>query len=115
MKSKVRFVHLPGPAIERWRNECQNELGKVTVDVPALSRLDMVLAWFLKVRSLQAKHLSYSLTFVQTPMSHVTPYNDLRLRCSFSYRFALCIPAPGEVYLNNRIYEMMVHWDSLQV
>jgi hypothetical protein len=116
MKSKVRFIHLPGPTIEHWRSECQNDLRKAKVDVPTLSKLDIVLAWFLKVRCLQAKHRIYSLTFVQTSMSHVPPDNSsLVFRCSFSYRFALRTPGPSEVYLNNSIYEMMVHWDSLQV
>jgi hypothetical protein len=64
MGSKARFIHLPGPTVERWKMECQRELGKATASVPALSKLDVILAWFLQVRHLQAKHFIYSLTSI---------------------------------------------------
>ena len=54
-KSEEKFIHLPGKLVERWRKECQTELEQTMdskrVDVPILSNLDVITAWFLQVSS----------------------------------------------------------------
>lgn len=51
-KTEEKLVHLPGALVEQWRKECQKELesaDSATNEVPRLSRLDVITAWFLQV------------------------------------------------------------------
>ncbi len=52
-KSGEKLIHLSGPLVEKWRNECQKELDaaadKSTTEFPVLSNLDFITAWFLQV------------------------------------------------------------------
>ena len=53
-KSREQFIHLPGKLVAHWRGECQKELEQLMAsddgrDVPNLSKLDAITAWFLQV------------------------------------------------------------------
>jgi hypothetical protein len=54
-KFEEKFIHLPGPLVEGWRSECQKELEQAAeskgIDVPTISKLDVITAWFLQVRN----------------------------------------------------------------
>ena len=53
-KSREQFIHLPGKLVAHWRDEFQKELKQLMAsddgrEVPNLSKLDAITAWFLQV------------------------------------------------------------------